>query len=247
MFRILSYFTVLLFSLFLIFSCSDSSSGNDEEEQQTEAPDLQVQEVDVPDAMKKSSDPNAQKTVGFVTQANAFSNYSTFWTPQQGAEMPASALGKLPANGEWSYEWSKDSLTITMNITESDDAYHWEIIFNGSMQGETFDNWTYMEATRKKDGSEGNLYLYEYNTTNVNLQWSWMIDDEDVYTFEMIGDGFKINVLSNPNQSGSLEFYQGDGGSFTISFRSEWASDGSGSWWDYDSSGTEEDSGSWDV
>ncbi|MBD3223995.1 MAG: hypothetical protein GF313_04660 [Caldithrix sp.] len=238
------YLTILsLTAALLISSCGDSSTGSDDNNNNNQAPELQVQQVEVPQAMQTSSDPKAQQTVSYVGIANSFSQYSAAWTPPQGA----SNLAKASGVNDWSYEWTTGQLTIKMTVTETDDTFQWRIVYDGTLGGQTFDNWTYMEATRSKDGSDGQMYIYAYNTEKVELEWHWMVDDNDVYNFEMISESLRILVNANPNKSGQVEVFNMNNGAYLITFKSVWDQNGAGQWWEYDGEGDVSDNGDWDV
>jgi len=88
---------------------------------------------------------------------------------------------------------------------------------------------------------------YKPLTTNIAMQWEWNIDAQGVYTFVMtsfVDGGGKIEITVNPDESGTLEFYEEVSDNYALTLKVVWQSDGSGQWWTYEN-GTETDSGGW--
>ena len=205
------------------------------------APVFTTHTVDLPQAMMESSDPMAQTAVSQVALANAISGYSTYLYP------PAGTQG-VSGTGTWTYTWATDSLTVTLVITDTGNLYQWEAFFDGTLGGQTFDNWKAIHAEAAKDGSGGEFIYYQPVTTEVLMSWTWSTDTQGVFTFVMfyyggMGGG-KVEITVNPDGSGSLAVYEGDGAVYELTLLVEWEADGSGQWWTYEG-GSQTDSGFW--
>ena len=231
--------------LALAISCSKDKSPTESEEPQ-QVPTFRVDTVTVPEKMKQSQDPKAQLAVAYVEMANVISNFGTYFSPpSSGKIVPKIAL---PQDGPpWTYTWTEDNLTITLTISETADRYLWDIVFDGTDGMFTYNNWKFIHAEAMKDGNSGLMIVYWPVTTNIFMQWEWNIDTQGVYTFVMtfFGDvGGKIEITVNPDDSGTLKFYEEVNGTYALTLKVVWQSDGSGQWWTYED-GTETDSGGW--
>jgi len=225
-----------------IAGCSGDKGTNSPEK--SEPPAFEVRTISVPQKMIQSQDPMARMAVVYINMANAISNYISFLSP------PASAkkLARPVSVQGWTYTWTEGSLAVTLKISETGDKYIWEVFLKGTDGKFTYDNWKSLHSERTKDGNSGLMIVYEPVTTNPAMKWTWEVDPEtEAYNFVMttFGDGGgKIEIVSNPDGSGSLASYEGADGNYVLKFRVEWGSDGSGHWWTYEN-GNVASEGSW--
>ena len=238
--RILAAVLTLMVAVWLT-ACGDDKTTDTGGSEPPQPPAFTTHTVTVPEHMRESSDPNAQMAVGYVDMANGLGAYSAQLSPPAGAQGASAA-------GTWTYTWEADSLTVTLIVIETNELYPWDVFYDGTLEGQTFDNWKAMHAEAAKDGSSGEFVFYEFGTTQAFMMWTWSTDAQGVFTFVMFyygetGDG-KIEVTVNPDGSGSLAFYEGDGGVYELTFLVEWNTDGTGQWWTYEG-GAETDSGTW--
>ena len=226
--------TLLLLAIGLLFaSCSKKSST---EPENPEAKQLTIKTVDVPEAMKQVSDAKASTTVAYVNMTNSFNAYTTlFQVPQT-----ANSSGNT-------YTWTRGALTITMNYSEEGNNLSWKLVFNGTEDGITYNNWVSMEASQTADQKNGWMKIYEENSTVVASEWTWTTDANGQYSFIMQSNSdseiSKIEVRSNPDKSGELYFYTNN----VLTSKTTWDKDGNGQWWEYDEQGNLLNSGSWSV
>jgi hypothetical protein len=229
-----SLFMMLI--LVLVIGCSDDDEGPTDNNGETQQPTFSIDSVIVPDAMAQSADPMVQQVVAYITLANAFAAYGSWFSPPTTSEGPP-----------WTYTWTVDNLTITLTVAEEGTNWVWDIVLDGTDGEYTYDNWLFIHAELAKNNSSGQLTIYEPVTTDVSLEWSWNVDTEGVYTLVVISyeeGGFKIEITVNPDDSGELELYTKVGESYQLTFRAVWQADGSGQWWTYEG-GQQTGSGSW--
>ncbi|MBS3766892.1 MAG: hypothetical protein KGY75_02035, partial [Candidatus Cloacimonetes bacterium] len=216
----------------LLFSCSDDggSTGPDEPE-----PEWQPKTVTVPENMEQSQNPMVQMAVGHINTVNGMMNtYSSFFQPQKSYK---------DDGPPWEYDWTEGDLTIHLTITECEEAdydYEWTVVLDGSDGEYTYDNWTYIYAKTSNNNSSGHVTIYEQVTDEVCAIVTWNTDESGVFTMtieDFHGTQTKIELTSNPDGSGEVDYYEQIEGSYVIQFRAEWEADGSGQWWTYDENG----------
>ncbi len=238
--RRLAPWLVGLLIIALIAGCSEDKGTNGG----PEAPKFQVKTINVPQKMAQSQDPMAKMAVAYIGMANAIGSHTSLLSP------PASAmkLAKPVSIQGWTYTWTEDALSMTLEVSESGNNYVWEMFLNGTDGQFTYNNWKSMRAEEAKDGNSGLLIAYKPVTTEISMKWTWETDPQtEVYTFVLttFGEGGgKIEITSNPDDSGELAFYQDINGNYILTFGVEWLADGSGQWWAYDS-GDVSQTGSW--
>jgi hypothetical protein len=227
-------FTILSTMLILFLgSCSKDDDNDDQNQNQQKAPQMEVNVVEVPQAMLESTDPGAQQAVMFINMSNAFVGWSSMMIPPQ-----KSGAYKSLKDGPWVYTWDfsegANNYTITLTINETSTQLEWTMVINGTIDGMTLVDFLYMEATELLDGSAGSFIMYDPEEQGIGIMVSWSINSTDVYTcaFEIPND-IKIETTSNPDGSGSIlvyEFYETE---YFLSFQAEWTAAGTGQWWEY--------------
>ena len=242
MFNKLISLIFLMVSLMFIISCSDDSNPTKPEEQK--AKELSLKEITVPEAMKNSQDPHAQMASAYIGLVNGFRNYSTFYQPPAGS----SNLGKIfKSNDEWTRTWTVDALTVTMNYFESEENFGWNIYLTGTDNEFTYNNWLYMEAEQTVGENSGTMKIYKPVTDQVEAEWNWFYDTNGKYNFTFFSwnENYsqKIEVVSNPDNSGQLTFYEYVNGQFVPTNKISWTSAGTGHWVEYDAQGNIIDEG----
>ncbi|MCP5063638.1 MAG: hypothetical protein GY936_14420 [Ignavibacteriae bacterium] len=225
---------LLTFLLLLAFSiaCDETTTEPD----QIEAKALHVKEIQVPDALKQSSDQKATFANAYISSMNSLANGFSAWL-----SAPAGSESLAKTNDDRSYTWSAGGISITMNYSENGDNYTWEVFLNGTDgEGLTFNNFKFLEAAQNKNESEGYLKIFEDNSSNLSSTWSWVTNTNDVYSMTFGGDdNDRIEVNSNPDESGELLFYENN----VLVSRTVWTSAGTGEWTEFDSGGNITDSG----
>jgi len=229
-------FSVIVTAFVLVVGCSNDNNTPSGNSGTVQAPSFSIDSVTVPDAMMQSSDPMAQMAVSYVMMANAFSAYWTWFAP------PTSSNGP-----PWTYTWTDSNLTVTLTIKEQGNNWVWDIVFDGTGGGYTYNNWLFIHAEQAQDNSSGQLLIYEPVTDSVAWIWSWDVDSQGVYHLVMISksDQSKVEVTVNPDESGHLKAYEEVAQNYQLIFEANWLADGSGQWWQYDQNGQLIGSGSW--
>ncbi|MCB9210529.1 MAG: hypothetical protein H6610_10415 [Ignavibacteriales bacterium] len=236
----IKYLGLLIIFLIFVISCSDDDSPSSPESQT--AKELSMKVIDIPNAIKQSSNPYAQQVNVFTTLANSFSVYSFYFTPPSGNQQ------FLKVNEDWTKSWTVNNITINMNYFENTTDFGWSIYLSGTDGEQTFNNTLFLEAQETIGTQQGTFKIYDPNSNTVASEWTYFTTTSDVYNLSLFsynGDNSnKLEIISNNDNSGEFTYYEMASGDFTIDKRVAWNADGTGQWWEYDSTGTLIDSGS---
>ncbi len=226
----------------LSFTNCSKDENNPVAPEKKEPAKLQVKEVQVPQHLSQVQDPHAQLVVGFVQLANGFKNYTPFFTPPSGATHVPKTNG---VKDEWT--WTSQGLTVRLVYNEGTESVSWKIYLTGVFEGFTVNNWLAGEAEQNKDGTSGHLMVYDPPTSNVLTEWSWNTQSDGTYIFvvNMYDSDEKIELTVNPDNSGTIQFYNSVDNTFVLEYKITWTSAGSGQWWEYDTAGNVVSQGSW--
>ena len=227
----------------LIFAACSKNEDNNPTTPSTEAPQLQMQTLDIPAKMMQSSDPHARTVVFYVQTANFFAaGMSGFIFPPDGVG-PTTRKGQL-----WEYNWTQDALQIFLRVTEGADDFSWVTQFNGSDTEYDYYNWVAYRATQSKDEKSGSFTAYLPNTAIKLGLYTWLIDNKGTLHFEVdasaLQQGRTFTGVLNADKSGSLQVYATINGQNVQIEKYEWDAAGAGQWWTYEN-GEIKDSGVW--
>ncbi len=231
---------MLLFTAMItlsVISCSDDNSVTPKEEQKVK--ELGLKEVTVPEPLKQSTDPHAQMCVGMINLVNGFKAYSAYYQPPDNVNLPK----QFNSNDSWTKSWTYEQLTMTMDYFENETSFGWKIYLTGTDGEYNYSNWLSMEAEQKLDNSFGTLVIYLPVTDNVGFKWTCTTAQNGTGTFTIDiyeDDGTpsgKIEVTTNPDESGELNFYNYSNGTYVKESRITWTSAGTGHWEEYDEEG----------
>jgi len=231
-----------LLVVFLAFGCSD-----DDDETPTGTNGTPSMEhtptpinVGVPEAMAQSNDPYAQMATDWVEALASFDSLFTYFIPPSKAAKAAISFVSAADTLVWS--WSNGTMTIKLRFWESTTHYHWQYLWDGTLDQVVYDNWVWFYADESKDGTEGHFYWYDNNTTDILFSWTWtyLAGVYNVtYLFTSGLDSLRIAAIINADGSGHVDYYLND----VLSIRVVWYADGSGAWWTYNP----DDNGTWSV
>jgi len=231
--KIFIVFVSLCFSLAFI-SCSDDDNPTGPEGNQ--AKELSAKQIQVPPAMQQSTSPHAQQAVLWLSVANSFKSFSSFYTPQGN-------LNKLfKSNDEWTRTWMVDALQITMDYFDDVTSFGWEIFLTGTDEEFTYNNWLYMEAVQYSDDSYGELKIYKPVTDEVAMEWNWTNESiSGIHYFNLFiwdsNPAEKLEIISNPDNSGQIIAYNSVNSQFVQHTKITWTAAGTGYFWEYDVDG----------
>lgn len=218
-----------ILSLVIISSCKKDDDNNPN----NNAQQYDSKTVDVPDAMAQSSDPGAQQGTAYLNMVNSMATYGSMMTP------PAKST---PANfkdgGTEVYTWEvnegMNNYTATLTIIETSTMFSWQMSINGTIDGQTFTNFTYISAESGKDGMHSSITLYEFDGSGIAMTMSWQDNGNGTTTFNFeVPNSIRLTAVINSDGSGSMEVYEWNGQSFYLDFRIEWNASGHGQWWEY--------------
>ncbi|MCF6170733.1 MAG: hypothetical protein L3J66_07150 [Bacteroidales bacterium] len=237
--KFLALFTSI-FSLVIVSSCKK----DDDTDPNKDAPNYKVKTVQVPDAMVQSSDPGAQQAASYINMVNGMAGYGSMMTPPS----KRTSVTNFKDGGGDVYVWEINDgnthCTFTLKVSESVTTYYWEMIIDGILEGQAFNNFTYLKAEEAKDGSSSSFTVYDPETGGILMTMSWY-DNGSVtnFTFE-IPNEVLMAVNVNADGSGFVEVKSWQNGQYVLDFRAEWDASGHGQWWAYDG-GVVIDQGSW--
>jgi len=204
-----------------------------------------IKTVIVPDAMAQSNDEGAQTAKSFLSMANAMSGYGGMMTPPS----KSTSITKLKDSGTELFTWEINEgnthCTITLTFIETATTYSWAVTIDGTLEGISLSNFTYIQAYSEKDEASGHMTLYNPEGSGVLMTQMWQ--ELANGAFECITElpqSLLINVVTNEDGSGSVEVKDWINGQYVLDFRAEWDASGHGQWWEY-IDGIIDEQGSW--
>jgi len=236
----ISLFTLIF--LIILSGCSKNDENNPVTPKTEEPAKLELKEITVPEHLKQVQDQHAQIALGYIQMANGLTNYAAFFTPPSGAKhLPKSNS----VEDEWT--WTEDNLTVTLVYSEGESTISWKVILTGLYEGFTATNWTFMEAEQSKDGNSGHLTIYKPVTTTIAVNWEWNNNSNgsSSFIFTNFESSMKMQIDVNADDSGILKVFTANDSQFILSYKIIWTAAGSGEWWEYDTTGTQTDHGTW--
>ncbi len=188
--KYLSIIGVFILSLGLVIGCSDNALDEGSSGESPDIPDLSQHEPEIsyfqnnnPGNDNKYSNFNMASLMVTSTSAalTAGLQLATNWlTLAQSSEADQS-------DGEWIWEYSHtyegESVSVRLVAEEvNDNEIKWELYISGTYSdGESFDNYKFMEGTVATDGENGNWKVYPYepgqNTTAAST-FEWQVTSE---------------------------------------------------------------------
>ncbi len=228
----------IVFSLLFLISCSKDDNPVTPKENK-EAKELGLNEIKVPEALKQSGNPHAQRCIGFISLANSFKGFSDFYKPPEGTNLKKI----IDIKEDWTRTWTSGGLSITMNYFENNESFGWKVFLTGTDNQYTYSNWLSMEANQKIDNSYGTLIIYVPVTDKPEFKWTWSQTQtgSNTFTMEVFDENglpqTKIDVVSNADESGELTFYNYVNGSYVKESKTTWTASGTGHWEEYNEQG----------
>lgn len=202
--------------------------------------------IEVPAAMTQSTDEVAAEASGFVNLANAISQYITVFQPPAGATKSSTPVtasnGRIAQTQEeylvytWTGSWAGQELTIAYQISQTAENYVFEVFFKYKDDTEFL---KFIHAEESKTVRKGFMDIYSLDTSStVVFSYKWETTTDGTFFFDVETDGFVINLIVNPDKSGSLKYYLGG----ELYYDIMWTAEGSGTWTRYSDP---VESGSW--
>ncbi|MFA6540216.1 MAG: hypothetical protein WCT99_01310 [Bacteroidota bacterium] len=229
-------YLLLLFAaaLFGMIGCDKSTTDSSDPKKPV------VPKASVTGPQTQSSDQHAQQANAFAEMVNGFANF-------------ASAYSSLPGtqNGNtWTYSYGQGGYSMTMTaVVATDGSVTWKMVFNGQEPGDSvvYNNWTAMEGTVSGDGKSGSWKIYHDNSTVIAAQFDFATAANGTVTSELVVNNENgtlegsYRFINNADGSGEAYYYNGT----VLAMKFVWAANGAGSWWTYDTNGTETGTGIW--
>ncbi len=189
-----------------------------------------LEKLNVPEAMRNSSNENAQTAVGYVNEVKGIQNYFTWFDVPEDAIVEKSGL----VSGGETYFWSYGGASVWQTYNESGSKNTWQIdIDNGTGSGRQL----YMYSEEEKDGSNGFLKIYNVEQTSEEYvfmyEWSFDAKENATLIWKDFAETFIYEVKTNADYSGYSKWWS----SGALLYHFLWNTDGSGSYNFYGSDG----------
>ena len=208
-----TFFITILFISTLVFT----ACGSDDTDEMVDE-DLSVkisqefsanlQKIDVPTAMKNSSNSYAQQATSQVTAVKGIANtLTTFFSVPDFAVSSANLKNdgnlsaKSAALNTQTYTWSEDGITVTYTITEESDRFRFSyIVASSDINGKLMDGYLL------KDGSYSEVKFYDNNKVVSTIK---ITVDGNISRIEITSDDIRYILESNTvDNSGNLKLYE---------------------------------------
>lgn len=249
--RLLLLMGVLMLSLTLVAACSDDDGDSPTTPQTQDPPSFPMTGaagVELPAGLSNASDTQAMMVSAYAGMANSFAAFTSFFA--------APANKAAAAGAPWVYTWSISNppeidLSITLTIDETEDTYTWVYEVNGYDEDGSYEDAVFYEAYAMKDGSEGEMRVYDINYSSATpvLSWSWTESVLGAYTMEFVtydeSEPMRLVFGVDPDGSGDLVLYEWYADAWRTLEYYEWTALGGGSYILYDYDGGEDIIGSW--
>ncbi len=190
------------------------------------------------------------------TSAAADTSYGAYYANYVATLFNATSstyMGFFTGNGTqtgntWSWTYTYSGFTATWSATSSSSGYDWKLMYNGTQGGVTFSNWTALSGSETTDGKSGSWTIYYPPTTIAAYQVTWSTASSGIITGTITINNDTTGAMeekqvftNNPDKSGELKVYTGT----ALTLDVIWTSTGSGTWTEWDDTGTIIGAGSW--
>jgi hypothetical protein len=221
-----------LFTLVLFVAAFTGCKKDEEQTAQVAQMKLteNLSKLGIPDAIKNSSNTNAQQVVSYYDEAMSIDDYAGWF------DMPNDATH----DGD-NYYWSYGGYSVWGVYDETSTGYNRDIYFKTSETGKQ----KYIHSEESKDGKTGTMEVYNFLSDQDELLYTydWVFDSQGnlSLSYKWADSSLEYDIVSNVDLSGSAKYYF-DG---KLSYDFQWNSDGSGSYKIYNNDGTVAYSESW--
>lgn len=183
---------LLAFLTLSLVSCSDSSTSADQPEPPAVPEALPAK---INSTVFDNNNPTGQdfalfnEASAYAETAAAQINSGTV-LGQAYLDFTSSAESKFEdGTWTWSFSSSQSGFDVTVRTTaeELQNAYEWNVYVNGSFNGETVDEFSFLSGFISKDGGNGNWrYFTPDNNDQPILEYQWEVIDENNSSFSTI-------------------------------------------------------------
>ncbi|HVP07514.1 MAG TPA: hypothetical protein VMS71_06695 [Candidatus Acidoferrum sp.] len=235
----------VIFCLALVISnmvdCSSKSSAPTQPPQTTTGADPSILTLNTPDkALLFCGEEYPAKACAYTTLVkkhdSLFNHLSPTGTPADSVIAGDSAI----------YTWTSGQLTAKLVRYDTSSTYSWRVVFDGNRYGIDYADWTYIEATEKRDRSVGWMRTIEKDVNGTDYRWDWTTSNNQVtVNIAHISDSGMVTVkmLLNADKTGYIEYYVSD----VIRWKVDWENSrpSCGGLWYLYRNGVMVSSGSW--
>lgn len=230
----------LMVMAFVIMSCSKDEEVQPDLDNVEFTFDAENPPVTIPPGLQSSNDNRALLANAFLSQANGIISLVSAIQPPPGATRSDTPISGSNGNVTvyiWSASDGGRSVSYAYQVSETSTHYVFELFMKLNN-----DHYTrYWHSQQSKSGKQGFLELFGDDEEGFSLRYEW-VEIAGVFHFDLISSDTKINIISNPDNSGSLKFYEGG----KLETELTWNADGTaGTYAEYDAHGNLEESGVW--
>lgn len=227
MLKVIWLFAILVF----LISCSQDNLTETQNIDPDEVLLFKSKMVQLPVALENKNDSLAKQTVIYAKMINIAFDFNQFYFP-----VKIDSLNPIMT-------WVIDSINVTLITTKNDTGYQWTVTLDGTSnsRGVIYNNFLLMEMEQKKDNTAGKYKIYNLWNNSSDLlaesYWNILTDGATFFSTTFYNDGKKskrIEVISNLDRSGELEYFVYRDGTDLLRFKAEWYINGSGQCWVYD-------------
>jgi hypothetical protein len=239
----------LIIIALIITSCSKDEDVQPDLDDVEFTFDAENPPVTIPQGLQTSSDSRALLANAFLNQANGIIAIVSSIQPPPGADKSSTPIngrsnGRVANTKEnvsvytWIASDGNNSVSYAYQVSETSTHYVFELFLKVNND----DYIRYWHSEQSKTGKQGFLELFgDYDEGNYTLRYEWA-EVAGVFHFDMITADTEINIISNPDHSGSLKVYENG----QLETELTWNAGGTaGTYAEYDSEGNLEESGVW--
>ncbi|TVR28519.1 MAG: hypothetical protein EA390_11830 [Balneolaceae bacterium] len=207
-FKFYSTFSFLIV-LFLFTSCSDSSTGLDDNN--IEPPEIpELIPVDINTDYFSDNTPAFNELTASFYEASGYAQIASFTL--MGASLLGTGFLELARsddaefkNGmwEWAYSFQQGSESLSIRVTAKpvSSGYEWNVFLSGNFSGlgQSLDEFLFLSGTVNSDGTGGGWNFFDPESQSPVLFYKWDITSATVYSVEYTfndteeGDDFTIS------------------------------------------------------
>jgi hypothetical protein len=214
-------FGAILLVLIAFSSCKKSSDDKPETTYQAPSMATNAKVVEIPAKLLQSEDPYAGMAASYMSLANAFSGYTSYFNiPENATQSKTKSSGTI-------YTWSYGGTTVKLTYDEDATNRYWVWYIN---------NVKFMDCQESILGKTGSFRIYDYEHGGAAvIVYNWTQTASVISATMLFVDGsdslfFKISA-SLDSKSGQFDLYEGTSEAGNHIANVTWLANGSGTWW----------------
>lgn len=155
-------------------------------------------------------------------------------------------LDATKSGSTWTRLYVAGDFVVTLTAKEQTDSYAWRMIYNGTddRTNISYNNTLIMEVFSTKDNKKGSGSIYSNGNEVRTINWETASNNNlNGFFIDRISENsYQRNRISNnADGTGEVQILPND----KLSYKAQWFANGTGQWWNYDSTGTVISNGTW--